>query len=133
MITTAPEAASIPYKAEASGPLRIVIFSISSGLISAPLLVKSTPRLFKAVPLFNDEANTPVEVVALLIGKPSTTNKGWLLPLNELIPLITIDVEAPGSPEVELISTPGTLPASALIKFSRCVCATVSPLTSVTA
>ena len=36
--------------------------------------------------------------VSLLKGTPSTTNRGWLEPLKELIPLIRILVPEPDTP-----------------------------------
>ena len=42
--------------------------------------------------------NPPCELVSLLKGTPSTTNKGWLEPLKELIPLIRILVPDPDTP-----------------------------------
>ena len=55
------------------------------------------------------------EMVWLLIGIPSTTNKGWLSApgSRELAPRITIRDEAP-APPAEIISTPATLPCMAL-------------------
>ena len=65
----------------------------------------------------------------LSIIKPSTTNKGWLLPSIEVGPLSTIVEEAPGIPVVAVIVAPGIRPANELIKFSRRVDAMSSPLT----
>jgi len=47
-----------------------------------------------------------------------------LLLLIELIPLIVIDEDAPGVPEVLVTSTPAIRPCNELTKFSRCACAT---------
>ena len=111
MITIAPFAASIPYKAAASGPFKTTILSISSGFKSAERLVKSTPRLLKAV---NDpgasEAKTPVFNVLLSIGKPSIIINGWLLPLIELTPRMVMEEEAPGTPDELFTSTPAIRP-----------------------
>jgi hypothetical protein len=52
---------------------------------------------------------------------------GWLLLLMELIPLIVIDDDEPGTPEVLVTFKPATRPCSALTKFSRCVWATSAP------
>ena len=96
---------------------------MSSGLISAARLVKSTPLFEKEVFELLSEKKAEVLKVLLSIGKPSTTNKGWLLPLMELTPLMVIAEDAPGTPDVLVTSTPATLPCKALIKFSRCVSA----------
>ena len=95
---------------------------MSSGLMSAARLVKSTPRLLNAVaePGASD-ASTPVLSVLLSIGRPSMIISGWLLLLIELTPRMVIDDEAPGTPDVLVTSTPATRPCSALTKFSRCV------------
>ena len=129
-MTMAPLAASMPYKAEASGPLSTTSDSMSSGLRSAARLVKSTPRLLNAVSEPGaSEASTPVFSVLLSSGRPSTIISGWLLLLIELTPLMVIDVDAPGTPELLVTSTPATRPCSALMKFSRCVCAISAPWT----
>src|SRR5690606_35005612 len=117
----------------ASGPFRIVMLSMSCGLMSAPLFVKSVEWLSSDVAEFAEEAKPAVLKVLLLIGNPSTTYSGWLLPLSELTPRIMIEDEEPGKPEVVVTSTPATRPARPFTKFSRCVWATVDPLTSVTA
>src|SRR6266498_513723 len=49
VIRIAPFAASMPYSADASTPLRLVTDSMSLGLTSAARLVKSMPRLLSAV------------------------------------------------------------------------------------
>ena len=97
---------------------------MSSGLMSAARFVKSTPRLLKAsADVGASDASVPVFVVLLSIGRPSTIISGWLLLLIELTPRMVIDVDAPGTPDVLVTSTPATRPCSALMKFSRCVCA----------
>jgi hypothetical protein len=102
--------------------------SMSSGFRSAARLVKSSPRLLKAVTEPGaSAASTLVLSVLLSIGRPSMIIRGWLLLLMELMPRIVIDDEAPGTPEVLVTLTPATLPCSALTKFSRCVCATSAP------
>ena len=102
---------------------------MSCGFRSAARLVKSTLRLLNADVALLSEASTPVLSVRLSIGRPSTIMSGWLLLLIELMPLMTIDDEAPGAPEVLVTSTPATLPCSALTKFSRCAEAMSSPRT----
>jgi hypothetical protein len=52
---------------------------------------------------------------------------GWLLLLMELMPLMVIDDEAPGTPEVLVTLTPAIRPCNALTKFSLCVWATTAP------
>ena len=54
-----------------------------------------------------------VEALALLTGRPSTTNSGSELPLIVRKPRILMDDDAPGSPADEVTSTPGALAASA--------------------
>ena len=54
---------------------------------------------------------------------------GWLLLEIELTPRIVIEVDAPGTPELLVTSTPATRPWSALMKFWRCVCAMSMPCT----
>ena len=54
---------------------------------------------------------------------------GWLLPLIELTPRIVMLDDEPGTPEELVTSTPATRPASALMKFSRPVCASSAPET----
>ena len=102
---------------------------MSSGLRSAARLVKSIPRFESAVLEFASEASSPVLRVRLSIGSPSTMISGWLLLLISLTPLIVIEEDAPGTPEVLVTSTPATRPCSALTKFSRCVCAISGPWT----
>src|SRR6476660_3802174 len=97
---------------------------MSSGLMSAARLVKSTPRLLKAVvePGASD-ARTPVFSVLLSIGRPSMTINGWLLLEIELTPRMVMDDDAPGTPDELTTFTPATRPWSALTKLSRCVLA----------
>ena len=120
----------MPYRAAASGPFSTTMLSMSSGLMSAARLVKSTPRLLNAV---SDpgasEASEPVLSVLLSIGRPSMIMSGWLLPLIELTPRMVIDEEAPGTPDVLVTSTPATRPCRPLMKFSRPVAATSAPET----
>ena len=54
---------------------------------------------------------------------------GWLLLLIELIPLMVIDEDEPGMPEVLVTWTPATRPCRPLTKFSLCVSATAAPVT----
>ena len=91
--------------------------------------MKSTPRFENAVFELRSEASTVVLSVLLSIGNPSTMMSGWLLLLMELTPRMMIDVDAPGTPEVLVTSTPATRPCNALMKFSRCVCAISTPET----
>ena len=127
LITSAPFAASMPYSAAASGPLSTVTVSMSCEFRSAARLVKSTPRLLNAVVELLSDASTPVLTVRLSTGSPSRMINGWLLLLIELTPRITIDEEAPGTPDVLVTSIPATRPDKALKKFSRCVCAISAP------
>src|SRR6476619_948886 len=101
---------------------------MSSGLMSAARLVKSTPRLLNAVGEPGASAASTFEFIVLLsIGRPSTIMSGWLLLLIELTPRIVMDDEAPGVPDVLVTCTPATRPCRALTKFSRCVCAIAGP------
>ena len=50
-------------------------------------------------------------------GKPSTTNKGSLLPVKLLLPLILICAPDPGLTPVLAISTPAALPCKAIAIF----------------
>src|SRR6476661_6051343 len=107
VMTMAPLAASMPYRAAASGPFRTVIDSMSLGSMSAARLVKSMPRLLNAVAEPGaSEPSAAVFIVLLSIGRPSTTNSGWLLLLIELTPRMVIDVEDPGTPDVLFTVTP---------------------------
>lgn len=54
-------------------------------------------------------------------------NSGWLLLEIELTPRIVIELDAPGTPELLVTSTPATRPCSELTKFSRCVWAISAP------
>src|SRR6266487_6901263 len=112
-MTIAPFAASMPYSADASTPLRIVTDSMSLGFKSAARFVKSIPRLLSAVVEFTSDAIAVVLNVRLSIGRPSTMISGWLLLLMELIPRMVMDDEAPGTPDVLVTSTPATRPESA--------------------
>ena len=103
---------------------------MSSGLMSADRLVKSTPRLENAVvPPGMSEASDCVLKVLLSIGRPSTTMSGWLELEMELTPRMVIDDDAPGTPDELVTSTPAIRPCSALMKFSRPVCAISGPAT----
>ena len=77
-----------PYKAAAFGPFKTEIDSISSGLRSEAPFGRSTPPPEPASPKLR-----------LLIGTPSTTYSGSLLPVIEELPLNTILEEAPTLPE----------------------------------
>ena len=50
----------------------------------------------------------------MFTGIPSTTIRAPLLPMMEVMPLITMRLEAPGVPEELVICTPATLPVMAL-------------------
>ena len=120
----------MPYRADASGPLSTVSVSMSSGLRSAPRFVKSTLRLSNELEEFGaSDANVPVVSVLLSMGRPSTIMSGWLLLLIWLTPRMTMEVDAPGVPEVEVTLTPATRPCNELMKFSRCVPAMSEPCT----
>ena len=56
-------------------------------------------------------------IVELSIGTPSTTISGWLSPVSDETPRITMRVEEPGPPAVGLICRPATLPCSRLPKL----------------
>ncbi len=62
-------------------------------------------------------SNWDVGVVELSIGNPSTTNSGSPVPPSVLAPRMRMEVEAPGSPEVEITSTLGALAASAVTRL----------------
>ncbi|MNX53659.1 hypothetical protein D3C86_843610 [compost metagenome] len=96
VINITPFAASDPYKAAAFAPFKTSMFSISSGLM-----------LFTGLP----KSRSPFSPDPFSTGMPSITNKGWLFPVSELLPLKTTRVDAPGPPP-EMICIPATLPAS---------------------
>src|SRR5258707_12630786 len=100
-MTIAPFAASMPYSADASGPLRTVSDSMSSGLMSAARLVKSTLRLLNASAAVGaSDARLLVLVVWLSIGRPSTIISGGLGLLIELTLRMVVAAEAPGARDV---------------------------------
>ena len=110
VIRTTPFAALYPYKAEAVGPLRIETDSMSSGLISAapfPKFASCTPDCTSVVRF---------TTVCLLIGMPSTTNRGELL-LKEESPRIVILDKDPTPVGPLMICTPATLPERLLRKL----------------
>ena len=82
----APFAALTPYSAVAAPPLSTDKLAISSGLISILRFEVLTPPV-------------PLSPPPVAIGIPLTTNKGWLFPVMEALPLMVINVEAPASPE----------------------------------
>ena len=83
--STTPFAPRAPYMEVAEASFKISIDSISLGLI----LVKGLRAGFFKVPVLNVFAS-------LITGTPSITYKGSLFPLIELVPLIRIEVPAPG-------------------------------------
>ena len=85
VIRTTPFAAREPYIAAEDASLRICMLSISLGA-----------RNFK-----------------LSTGTPSTTYKGSLLPLNDVVPRTLIDISPPGAPDGCITDTPAALPCSA--------------------
>ena len=85
MIKITPAAPLVPYMASELASFKTSIDSTS--------FTFKLERL-KSVPAIN----------------PSITNRGLLLPLIELIPLILITAGAPGSPLVETTFTPAALP-----------------------
>src|SRR5687768_7960520 len=105
VITTAPEAARKPYKAAAAGPLSTVMFAISSGLISIARLEPGADWATRLVPCDT--------CVLLSTGIPSMIYKGWLLPLKDVPPRISMIEEAPGAPPELVIVTPATFPCNA--------------------
>ncbi len=94
--------------------MRISIDSMSSGFRSAARFCMAVPSTtFCASP-----ANTPsTALLAFEIGVPSTTNRGWLLPVSVLEPRIRMYAPAAGSPDWLVTSTFGALPASAATTF----------------
>src|SRR3954447_16644303 len=103
---------------------------MSSGLMSAARLVKSTPRLLNAVDEpGRSDGSAAVFNVLLSIGRPSTIINGWLLLLIELTPRMVMDDDAPGTPDELTTFRPATRPCSALTKLSRCVLAIAGPWT----
>ena len=100
-----PFAARAPYMAVAAASFRIVILSISFGLIPAmddcfisTMLLASSPRSGMSVPSK---------------GIPSNTHNGSCVPFNEAVPRIRIRAGAPGAPEVVVTATPAICPANA--------------------
>ena len=114
-------AARLPYKAVAAAPFRIVMFSTSAGFTALAPLPKSNPE-------FNPSLE---ETDELSKGTPSTTYKGWLLPLNELTPRMITEFDAPGSEDVAEICTPATLPARLDITSEVRLAEIFSPFTEV--
>src|SRR5690554_4617961 len=105
-MTTTPLAPWLPYNRAALAPLRILMLSISSGLIAErPSPVSTPPHIPGWLPLL------------FAIGIPSITNRGELSPLNDLFPLRTILVEPPAPEVLFLISTPAALPAILFMKL----------------
>src|SRR5689334_16465357 len=86
------------------------MLSISSGLRSLPRLPKST--LERVLP--------PPRILELSIGIPSTTRRAWLDPVMEEPPRITMRLDEPGAPAVEVIFTPDTLPCNAFRALVLC-------------
>ena len=99
--------------AAADAPFRISIEAMSLGLTSAPRFCDTVPPTFEKSPL----RFSPVTVVELSMGMPSTTIRGWPSPLMVLAPRIRMNEEAPGSPACDTTSTFGALPARASTKF----------------
>src|SRR5712691_1933489 len=91
VIIMAPAAALEPYNTEAAGPLRIftdsILFRSRSNALLGGWLSPNVP----SGPPF-------VLSTSLLMGTPSTTNNGWLLPWKEVMPLMLILTEAPALP-----------------------------------
>ena len=54
----------------------------------------------------------------IIIGTPSTTNSGLLVPLIEVLPLTRMLEDAPGDPEEEITDTPATLEFIASTMFT---------------
>src|SRR6185312_3550506 len=93
--------------AAAAAPLRISTDAMSAGLMS-------DARFGAVVPA---SGFISVEYVELSIGTPSTTNSGWPVPVIVLGPRMRMYDDEPGSPDDELTSTFGALPASADTTF----------------
>src|SRR6185437_990641 len=86
-----------------AAPFRISTLAMSAGLMSDARL--GAVVLCSGLP--------SVLIVELSIGTPSTTNSGWPSPVIVLGPRIRMYDDDPGSPEDDVTSTFGALPASA--------------------
>ena len=98
VITITPFLPAVPYNVDAAKPFSTLILSMLLGS-------KSKKRLEPTLPL----KKFPWELVSLLNGTPSTTNKAWLLPVIEEYPLITTFVAEPEVPLWDVIWTPDAL------------------------
>src|SRR5258708_10507714 len=115
-----PVEALDPYRAADALPFRTVMLSISSGL-----MLLGPPR--------NACPPPPLGVAELmavvLMGIPSTTQRGWLLPEMEAIPR-RVTLLDPATPlEVLLASRPATLPERAFSRLTALISFTLLPAT----
>ena len=102
VITITPGAPAVPYRAVAAEPLSMLILSISS-------LFKSIKRFEVAVPaVLEPEFN-----VSLFVMIPSITISGWLFPIMDVTPRISILEPPPADPADLVICTPAALPTKA--------------------
>src|SRR5439155_7401793 len=101
VIRMTPCPARAPYMAAADAPFRISIEAMSLGLTSAPRFWETVPVTFEVMPF----RFSPVTVVELSMGTPSTTISGCPLPLMVLAPRMRMNDEAPGSPACDTTST----------------------------
>jgi len=104
LIWMTPLEARVPYSAAAAGPLRTEMDSMSSGLTSIAPFPKSTSINPLASSL------TTFSKVVLLIGIPSTTNRGLVL-VKELSPRMVMRVVEPTPVDPPVMVTPATRPA----------------------
>ena len=107
--TITPFRARDPYSADAAAPLRMLMFSMSSGFRSCARLPTSAPPVTISVSV---PANEEFE-----IGTPSTTNSGSLALAMEFTPRITILLDPPTVPDCCVTRTPATLPDRLLSTF----------------
>ena len=82
----APDAAREPYSTAAAGPLSTEMLSTSSWLMSMARFEFDTP-FCRALP-----------PPPLSMGMPSTTNRGWLLPVKVVRPRMKMFDDAPTMP-----------------------------------
>ena len=100
VICKTPFAAFEPQIAVAAASFNTTISLISAGATFSSWENSSSVAVAKS-------KSAPTAVSS---GIPSTTIIGWLFPLIEVIPLIRIDIPLPGSPELDIISTPAIRP-----------------------
>ena len=135
VIMMTPSLAREPYKAAAVAPLRMVMLSMSSGLMlespSPPSEVLPPPR----TPMELSAAALPglVPKLVLSMGTPLTTISGLFCPEMEDCPRMRIlEVPAGPVPKPEMF-TPATLPCRVFIKLGERFSVRASPPTVVVA